>query len=169
VPVLAVLAGLFAVLLVYDSATQAAHAGWPLVTTCFLLLVIVALAFWHRRKMAEFHHMRLEHVGRYEQIYKFRPWPKMCHYCAMPIASWKQANVHDDEETSPCTVLLMARERLEREASPVDTLPMAPGFSAEVVGQDEVPQAPGYRPQWRPEVPPPVEVPARSADRLGAP
>src|SRR5215469_5548392 len=108
--ILAVLAGLFAIVLVYRSAASAAAVVWPLVTLAARALVVVALAFWHRRRMAELHEKHAVLLGRYRRL-GVQPWPQACRDCGSTVHDWKASRVHDDPAVSPCAAMLQAAER----------------------------------------------------------
>jgi hypothetical protein len=128
VPILAAFAAVFLLFMAYKAGESAGAAIWPAAALAVIAFAFVCLWAWHRRRMAELYHLRLEHLSRYEQVNKLRPWPKFCHDCGAEFNGWKTASIHDDPETSSCALLAKKRDELAAEPA----LPMR-GFTAEVL------------------------------------
>lgn len=132
-PIVAAFAAVFLGAFLFKAGGAAGRALWLPVVLVALGFMAFALWLWHRRQMAALHGLRLEYLTHWEQVSKFQPWPKFCGRCAQRAWSWKEAGLHDDQETSPCARLAHYQEQLE---TPADSLPMD-GFRAEVLEQDQ--------------------------------
>lgn len=139
-PVLAGLALVFLAAFAWRAGERTAALLWLVPVLAALGLGVLALAAWHRRRMAELHEAHLVWVGRYRNvsILNGRPWPKSCRDCGQSVADWAAARAHDDPDSSPCAAYAARRDELER--GDTQSLPMD-GWQAEVLGKPGPEQA----------------------------
>jgi hypothetical protein len=134
VPVILAIVGLIVGAAALQVGQEAGRALWLPVVLAALAFVGggggLALVLWHRRRMGEIHELYAVEIGRWRRVSRFAPWPKACRDCGQPAHDWKSTRAHDDEETSPCMVHLLAREAADR--APLDD--DEPQYSATMIG-----------------------------------
>lgn len=174
-PVVLVLAAVFALAFAYKAGESAGQALWLPVVLALLLFGALALYLWHRRALDHIRHLHLEHMsdGRWTQVNKFQKYPKRCIDCGYRAHTWREASVHDNPYTSPCAA--MRERRLELEAGDAAGIELEPapgtrpgsGWKAEAVPSDREQEAPAEVLPGHPEhvLEPPVSEPLGPYER----
>ena len=75
-----------------------------------LVLGAVALALYHRRKLAELHNVEAEVIGGWRRISRAMPWPKACRECGATAHDWRSIRAHGDPQRSACAAHLASME-----------------------------------------------------------
>lgn len=113
-PVIVILAA--AVVWVAIGATQWVAARLLWVGLIALLLGWVALALYHRRKLAELHDLEAGTLGGWRRIHAHTNWPKACRFCGAVAHDWRSVRTHTDPDSSACAAYLGHLEAVERES-----------------------------------------------------
>ena len=83
-----------------------------------LALGAVALALYHRRKLAELHGIEAEVIGGWRRISRAMPWPKACRWCGATAHDWRSVRAHGDPQRSACAAHQASLERAEAAPEP---------------------------------------------------
>jgi hypothetical protein len=103
------LAAAFVVAFVVTAGQAAGHALWPVVLLGALSFAAFTHYLWHRRAVARLLELHLTQQGRWHNVQKFHPWPKMCGACGYKADRIVELNTHDSL-TSACMRVTLALE-----------------------------------------------------------